>query len=123
MAGEGQVVLVSGEPGIGKSRLTVTLEERLADRSTSRLRYFCSPHHQDSALFPFVDQFGREAGFARDDTPGDPPDETGGAAGPMRVCRIGRSVTGRLLALPVPEHGITASLSPQRKKESGHCWR
>jgi predicted ATPase len=68
-AGEGQVVLISGEPGIGKSRITAALEERLHAEPHLRLRYFCSPHHQDSALFPFVDQLGRAAGFARDDMP------------------------------------------------------
>jgi predicted ATPase len=48
------VVLLSGEPGIGKSRLTVALQERLQDESHIRLRYFCSPHHQDSALHPTI---------------------------------------------------------------------
>jgi AAA ATPase domain len=68
-AGEGQVVLISGEPGLGKSRIAAALEERLRAERRLRLRYFCSPHHQDGALFPFVDQLGRAAGFARDDMP------------------------------------------------------
>ena len=68
-AGDGQVVLVSGEPGLGKSRITAALEERLHAEPHLRLRYFCSPYHQDSALFPFIDQLGRAAGFARDDPP------------------------------------------------------
>jgi class 3 adenylate cyclase len=68
-AGEGQVVLISGEPGLGKSRIAAALEERLHAERHLRLRYFCSPHHQDSALFPFVDQLGRAAGFAREDIP------------------------------------------------------
>jgi class 3 adenylate cyclase len=66
-AGDGQVVLVSGEPGIGKSRITAALVERLHGEPHIRLRYFCSPYRQDSALFPFIDQLGRAAGFARDD--------------------------------------------------------
>jgi class 3 adenylate cyclase len=66
---EGCVVLLSGEPGIGKSRLAQTLVERLAGEPHTRLRYFSSPHHQDSALYPFVIQLERAAGFARDDTP------------------------------------------------------
>jgi hypothetical protein len=49
-SGEGQVVLLSGEPGIGKSRITAALLKRLAGEPHTRLRYFCSPHHQDSAL-------------------------------------------------------------------------
>jgi class 3 adenylate cyclase len=68
-AGDGQVVLVSGEAGLGKSRITAALEERLHTEPHLRLRYFCSPYHQDSALFPFIDQLGRAAGFARDDPP------------------------------------------------------
>src|SRR5215469_5551957 len=65
--GDGQVVLVSGEPGLGKSRLTAAFEERLRPESHLRLRYFCSPYHQDSALAPFIDQLDRAAGFARED--------------------------------------------------------
>jgi hypothetical protein len=68
-ANDGQIVLVSGEAGVGKSRLTAELEERLQGEPYVRLRYFCSPYHQDSALFPFIDQLGRAAGFARDDLP------------------------------------------------------
>src|SRR5215471_2077492 len=66
-AGEGRVVLLSGEPGIGKSRLTVALSERIASDLHTRLRYFCSPHHRDSALYLFITQLERAAGFARDD--------------------------------------------------------
>ncbi len=67
-SGAGRVVLVSGEPGIGKSRLTAALSQRLETEPHTRLRYFCSPHHQDSALYPFIGQLERAAGFARDDT-------------------------------------------------------
>ena len=67
--GEGQVVLLSGEAGIGKSRLTAALLERLAGEPHTRLRYFCSPQHTDSALYPIIGQMERAAGFAHDDTP------------------------------------------------------
>jgi predicted ATPase len=60
------VVLISGEPGIGKSRLTAALSEQIGTEPHTRLRYFCSPHHQDSALYPFIAQLERTAGFARD---------------------------------------------------------
>jgi class 3 adenylate cyclase len=67
-AGEGQVVLLSGEPGIGKSRLTAALMERLSAEPHTRLRYFCSPQHTDSAFYPIIGQLERAAGFAHDDT-------------------------------------------------------
>src|ERR1700726_4543329 len=63
--GEGQVVLLSGEPGIGKSRLTAELLERLAGEPHTRLRYFCSPQHTDSALYPIISQMERAARVAR----------------------------------------------------------
>ena len=63
------MVLLSGEPGIGKSRLIAALEERLRGEPHESLRYFCSPHHQDSALYPIVTRWERDLGFARGDTP------------------------------------------------------
>ena len=67
-SGEGQVVLLSGEAGIGKSRLTAALLERLATEPHTRLRYFCSPQHTDSAFYPIISQMERAAGLAHDDT-------------------------------------------------------
>jgi hypothetical protein len=65
--GEGRAVLISGEPGIGKSRLTAALCEHIRTEPHTRLRYYCSPHYQDSALYPFIVQLERAAGFTRDD--------------------------------------------------------
>jgi predicted ATPase len=65
--GEGEVVLLSGEAGIGKSRLTAALLERLATEPHIRLRYFCSPQHTDSALYPIIGQMQRAAGLTHDD--------------------------------------------------------
>ena len=67
-SGDGCVVLISGEPGIGKSRIAETIVERLGGEPYTRLRYFCSPHHQDSALYPSITQLERAAGFRREDT-------------------------------------------------------
>src|SRR5262252_4528165 len=66
--GEGQIVLISGEPGIGKSRLAAALAERIAAKAHTRLRYQCSPYHTSSALRPFIAQLERAAGFKADDT-------------------------------------------------------
>src|SRR5215471_7443087 len=66
--GEGQIVLISGEPGIGKSRLAAALAERIAGDPHTRLRYQCSPYHTNSALRPFIVQLERAAGFKADDT-------------------------------------------------------
>jgi class 3 adenylate cyclase len=68
-AGDGQVVLLNGEAGIGKSRLTAALMERITVEPHTRLRYFCSPQHTDSALHPIIEQMERAAGFARADGP------------------------------------------------------
>jgi hypothetical protein len=66
-SGEGEVVLIAGEAGIGKSRLTAALLEGLAAEPHTRLRYFCSPQHTDSALYPIIGQMERAAGLGRDD--------------------------------------------------------
>jgi class 3 adenylate cyclase/predicted ATPase len=65
---DGQLVVISGEAGIGKSRLAAALQERLQDEPHTRLSYSCSPYYRDSALFPFITQLERAAGFAREDS-------------------------------------------------------
>jgi hypothetical protein len=66
--GDGQVVLLSGEAGIGKSRLTAALLEHLTSELHIRLRYFCSPQHTDSALYPIIGQMERAAGLGHGDS-------------------------------------------------------
>jgi predicted ATPase len=113
-SGEGRVVLLSGEPGIGKSRLTAALYERIAGGPHTRLRYFCSPHHQDSALYPVIVQLERAAGFARDDEPETKLDKLETLLGP----EIGDiSLLIELLSLPGGDRFAPLELSPQRKKE------
>ena len=116
--GDGCVVLISGEPGIGKSRVAQTIVERLANDPHIRLRYFCSPHHQDSALYPSITQLERAAGFRRDDT-----DE-------QRLSKLetvlaqatndlGEVVPlmADLLSIPTGDRYPPLNLSPQKRKE------
>ncbi len=114
-AGEGRVVLLSGEPGIGKSRLTAALAESIAAEPHIRLRYFCSPHHQDSALYPFITQLERAAGFARDDT----AEAKLGKLRELLAPGARRDDEIELLAelLSLPSSAAELNLSPQRKRE------
>jgi hypothetical protein len=116
-AGDGQVVLLSGEPGIGKSRITAALAERLHAEPYLRLRYFCSPYHQDSALFPFIDQLGRAAGFANDDLPPARLEKLEALLARAAPSEEDVAFLADLLSLPASERHPLPNLSPQRKKE------
>jgi class 3 adenylate cyclase/predicted ATPase len=116
-AGDGQVVLVSGEPGIGKSRLTAALAERVDAEPYLRVRYFCSPYWQDSALFPFIDQLGRASGFARDDPPSAKLEKLEALLTRAAPPEEDLAFLADLLSLPASERHPLPNLSPQRKKE------
>ena len=115
-SGEGRVVLISGEPGIGKSRLTAALSEHIGTEPHTRLRYFCSPHHQDSALYPFIAQLERGAGFIRDDGPETKLHKLATLLAPAAAAGD-ISLLVELLSLSGGDCFAPLELSPQRKKE------
>jgi class 3 adenylate cyclase/predicted ATPase len=115
--GNGQIVLIAGEPGIGKSRIAAELEERLRAEPHLRLRYFCAPYHQNSALFPVIDQLSRAAGFARDDPPGAALDKLETLLARAAPPEEDLALLADLLSLPALQRYSLPNLSPQRKKE------
>ena len=116
-AGNGQIILVSGEAGLGKSRITAEFEERLQAEPHLRLRHFCSPYHQDSALFPVIDQLGRAAGFALDDPPASKFEKLEALLASTAPSDEDAAFLADLMSLPVSAGRLLPNLSPQRKKE------
>jgi class 3 adenylate cyclase/predicted ATPase len=116
-SGEGQVVLLSGEAGIGKSRLTAALLESIAGEPHTRLRYFCSAHHTHSALSPFINQLERAAGFNHSDSPQQRLSKLHALLAESAYDPEHVGVLTNLLALPVDDHYRLQDLTPQRHKE------
>ncbi|WP_051390193.1 BTAD domain-containing putative transcriptional regulator [Bradyrhizobium sp. Ec3.3] len=115
-SGDGRVVLLSGEPGIGKSRLTVELQERLQAETHTRLRHFCSPHHQDSALYPIISRFQRAAEFRRDDTDQQRLDKFEAVLA-TNDFRDAVPLIADLLSVPTTDRYPPLGLTPQKRKE------
>ncbi|MCK1755350.1 AAA family ATPase [Bradyrhizobium sp. 137] len=117
-AGDGSVVLIVGEPGIGKSRIAQTLLEQLGEEPHTRLRYFCSPHHQHSALYPSITQLEQAAGFRREDTAETRLDKLVAALA-LANQELGEAVPllADLLSIPTGDRYPPLNLSPQKRKE------
>src|SRR6202051_4263452 len=116
-AGEGQVVLLSGEAGIGKSRLTASLLESLATEPHSRLRYFCSPQHTDSALYPIIGQTERAAGLAHDDTPQAKLDKLDAVLAQTSTSIEAAALFAEMLSLPNDGRYPALDLAPEQRRQ------
>jgi class 3 adenylate cyclase len=115
--GEGQVVLLSGEPGIGKSRLTAALLERLAAEPHTRLRHFCSPQHTDSSLYPTIGQLERAAGFIRDDTLQQKLDKLDRLLAQSSTSAQDVALFAEMLSLPNDGRYPLLDLTPQQRRQ------
>ena len=115
--GEGQVVLIAGEAGIGKSRLTAALMERLAGEPHTRLRYFCSPQHTDSALYPIIGHTERAAGLAHDDTPHMRLDKLDAVLAQTATSMGDAALFAEMLSLPNDGRYPTLDLTPQQRRQ------
>jgi class 3 adenylate cyclase/tRNA A37 threonylcarbamoyladenosine biosynthesis protein TsaE len=116
-SGEGQVVLLSGEPGIGKSRLTAALLERLATEPHARLRYFCSPQHTDSAFYPIIRQMERAAGLAHNDTAQAKLDKLDTLLAQSFTSREDVALFAEMLSLPNDGRYATLELVPHQRRQ------
>src|ERR1700736_4062397 len=115
--GEGQVVLLSGEAGIGKSRLTATLLEHVTTEPHTRLRYFCSPPHTDSAFFPIIGQMERAAGLTHDETARAKLDKLDTVLAKTFTPPEDRARFAELLSLPNDGRYPTSELAPEQRRQ------
>ncbi len=115
--GEGQVVLLSGEAGIGKSRLTIAFVGLLAGEPHIRLRYFCSPQHIDSALYPIIGQMERAAGLAREDTSQAKLDKLDGLLKQTSTSARDAALFAEMLSLPNDGRYPAVELTPQQRRQ------
>ena len=115
--GEGQVVLLSGEAGIGKSRLTAALLESIAAEPHVRLRYFCSPQHTDSALYPIIGQMERATGLAHDNSPQARLDKLNALLAQTATSALDAALFAEMLSLTNDGRYPTIELTPQQQRQ------
>jgi predicted ATPase/class 3 adenylate cyclase len=115
--GEGCAVVLSGDPGIGKSHIARALQERLQAEPHITLRYFCSAHHTNSALFPFISQLERAARYERSDSPAQKLAKLEALLAQSSADADHVAVLANLLSLPPNDRYRLPELSPQDRKE------
>lgn len=115
--GEGQVVVVTGEPGIGKSHVAMALQAMLRAEPHTRLRYFCSPHHINSVLYPVIGQLERAAGFVPDDAPAEKLAKLRKLFADVSGDEESMFLLADLLSVPLDPGWPRADLSAQQRKE------
>src|SRR3984957_482120 len=116
-AREGQVALLSGEAGIGKSRLTAAFLEELAGEAHTRMRYFCSPQHTDSPLYPIIGHMERAAGHAREDDARTKLDKLDALLTQSATSREDAALFADMLALPNDGRYPVLKLAPQQVRQ------
>ncbi len=115
--GSSKVVLISGEPGIGKSRLTRAFRDAIAGEKHTELRFFCSPHHQDSALYPVLSQLERAAGFAPDDNADTKRVKLASLLAQSNATEEAVALITDLLSIPTDQRERLQQMSPQARRE------
>ena len=115
--GEGQVALISGEAGIGKSRLTAEFLERLPGEPHTRLRYFCSPQHTDSALYPIIGHIERAANFAREDDAKTRLDKLDAVLSRSSMSDEDAALLAEMLSLPNDGRYPALDLAPHQRRQ------
>jgi class 3 adenylate cyclase/predicted ATPase len=116
-SGDGQLVLLCGEPGIGKSRLTAALLERLTPEAHVRLRYFCSPQHTDSPLYPIISQMERAARFTHTDTEQLKLDKLDAVLALASTSKQDAALLAEMLSLPNDGRYPALELDPQQRRQ------